>query len=1066
MRTPQVVSTVLLCALTVPCPAATVEVGPDQIVIGNDLITRTVSLKDGVFRTVRFTDVPGKIALDVTDQGPHLRLISGKEIPAAALHVSGPITTIPPTTKEAPVARGGQVSVNVPVACTQPAAVKMDIHLRVVDGQHFTHKWCEVVADEPVDTVQVEQLTGDIKPALGGRGQPLFINGQWFTGLEYPAGYHEASSGQLRLYHFPGRPKFTSKRAVWGTNIDGNLADSFEAYLSAVRIKPRGLLQYNSWYDLRGTELAAETLSSRFQEFRKAFLDPYGLHFDAFVADDGWQNPESIWDVNRKILPQGYKPLADALAQASSRVGLWLPLNGTNLDVGWGVKQGYEKSNHGDYYCLAAGRYRQAIRKATEVRIRDGNLSYYKHDFNWFRCSATGHEHLPTPRHGFEANVDALLDLLAYERSLQPGIFLNVTSGTWPSPWWLPHADSIWMGGGDFGYDKHYPQLSPRQWAMSYRDQQLFEQCRIRQEQYPISALATNGVIHGRRNRLGGPNETLRDWSDYVVLYLARGVMLKELYLTPSLLDADWWDVLGGATQWAIHNAETFVHTRMVGAEPRAGGLYGYVHWSRDKGILALRNPAPFQQSYELSLAERPRRMGLGRIWDVEVVYPHRELLGEQLAADRKVKLDVPPCSVVVWELMPSAERVTTTTASAPSAGPRGLRRVGPGRWCRSGDVAADIQVTPGKIVQPPSPATTQATTQPAPSAPPTLSLEFILPPAQLARADVLLIARGASQMPVGPIGINGKPAGVAKVEGVDWQMLQIDCAGLTGKVALSAPIAQGSTPFVFSPPMLEAWLLAELPLRVTGPTTSSSGAPTTSASAPGSRPATTAPQPTTTSAVPTSVATTAPATTIPATSTSAASAPAVATASRPSAQAAQVAPPSTCPADRPLPRAYRPECLRTSYRLLEPTALGTSNPAIKPEELAAIKAAKLRIELYDVNGGAYADKHILLNGQPLCQIPPGKGPGSEWQEEIIDLPPDWLKRLQMTNTIQLTNGPHDLFKFRGIALAVLTPDGRWVTSSLANTVHSSSPNWRYAEGEIFEADKSPEIKVAFPAGK
>ncbi len=1025
----------VLWAASPPGRAATVDVKPDRITLGNELISRTVSIKDGVCRTVRFTNVPGKTHLDVTDRGPHLRLINGKQVPAETLRVSGRITTTPPNGK------GKQVAVTIPVACTQPAAVKARVHLQVADGQHFMHKWCDVDSADVVDAVHVEQLAGKFKTDLGGRGQPLFVDGRWFAGLEYPAGYHEGPDGQVRLYHFPGRKKFTTQRAVWGADVEKNLADSFEAYLNRVRVKPRNFLQYNSWYDLRGTELAAETLIQRFEEFRKAFLVPYGLRFDAFAPDDGWQNPQSIWDVNRKILPQGYKPLADALAKAGSRVGLWMPLNGTNLDVGWGVKQGYEKSSHGDYYCLASQRYGSAIRKATEVRIRDANLSYYKHDFNWFRCGAKGHLHLPTPRHGFEANVDAQLDLLAYERKLQPGIFLNVTSGAWLSPWWLMNADAVWMGASDFGYDTHYPQSSPRQWAMSYRDQHLYKKYRVERVQCPLSALMTHGIIHGRRNRLGGPNETLREWSDYVVMYYGRGVMLKELYLTPSLLNAEWWDVVGRATQWAIHNAATMVHTRMVGREPRNGGVYGYVHWSARKGIVLLRNPAPADQTFDLTLAERPRRMGMPTaVWDIELVYPYRELLAAPLTAAKPVRLHVPGCSVAVWELVP---------ASSPDPRPRGVRVLAGGRTCRGQDATASVKVTPGSISTVATSSASKPATQPSAGKPPQVTLRLALPSARLPRADMLLISRGANVLPIGPMSVNGKPAAVQKAEGAGWQMLRVDCAAMTGEVTLTAPIAQTSVPFVFSAPTLEAWLLAEVPLKVVASATR----PTTTVPATSTAPATT-----TSSAPATTRSSTATAKTKPATQPTT-------TKPKPTTVASS---PATRP-NRPLPRPYRPDVARRSYCLLKPTPLGppwAGGAAIKPADLAKIKAAKLRVELFDVNAGAYAKKFILLNGQQLCQIPPNKAPISQWQEHIIDLPKDWLKRIKMANTVQLTNKPHDLFKFRGIALAVQAPDGRWITSTLANQIHSASHNWSYAEGELFEGDASPEIKVSFQARK
>jgi len=1024
----------LILIPSAPVQSATVEVKPDSIVIGNGLISRSMVLKEGRCQTVRLSQPAAKVQLDVTDQGPHLRLLNGQEVPAGSLRIAGNVAVTPPN------GQGPQVSVTVPVACTQPAVVKAQLRFQVSDGQNYMYKWYDVDSSEPVDAIQVEQLAGGFKAELGGRGQPVFVDGRWFAGLEHPAGYAEGASGQLRLYHFPGRKAFATQRAVWGVDVEGNLADSFEAYLSQVRIKPRSLLQYNSWYDLRETELAVETLAQRFEEFRKALLAPYGLQFDAFVADEGWQDLQSIWDVNRKILPQGYKPLADLLGKAGTRVGLWMPLNGANLDIGWGAKQGYEKSDQGDYYCLAAERYNAAIRKATEVRIRDANLLYYKHDLNWFRCSGKGHQHHPTARHGVEANVDACLGLLDYEHKLQPDIFLNMTSGVWLSPWWLLHAEAVWTGGGDFGYDKTYPQLSPREWEISFRDQHLHERYRIERQQCPISALSMLGIIHGRRNRLGGPNETIAQWSDYVVWYYGRGVMLKELYLTPSLLNAEGWDVLGRATRWAIANTPTLSHTRMIGNEPRSGGVYGFVHWSEQKGIVVLRNPSPAGQGFDLTLAERPRRMGNpAPAWDVETVYPYHELLPVSLAADKPVKLQVPGCSVMVWELAPSL---------VPESRPRGTRFLDSGRTCRAQDLALAVTVTPGTIGAGPKQ--------------PQLTLSFTLPPKPLPRADVLIISRGASVPTIDPPTLNDKPAAAEKADGAGWQMLRIDCGSLVGPVKIVAPIAQQSVPFVFSPPTLEAYLLAELPLPVSSPappattsapSTSQASQPTTTTPA-ASRPASTQskPAPSTTRAATTAVATSAAAPST--TRTVVASAPA----SRP-----------TMAPDRPLPRPYRADVVRQSYCLIPPTPPGppwTTSAVIKPDELAKIKAARLRVELYDVDGGALANKFILFNGQQLCQIPISKGPIGVWQQEILDLPAEWLKRVAMNNEVQFANGPRDLFKLRGVALAVQTADGRWVTSSLSPQTYSSSHNWSYAEGEIFEGDASPKITVSFQAPK
>jgi len=34
-------------------------------------------------------------------------------------------------------------------------------------------------------------------------------------------------------------------------------------------------------------------------------------------------------------------------------------------------------------------------------------------------------------------------------REAEPNLYVNLTTGTYPSPFWLLYADSIWRGGDD-----------------------------------------------------------------------------------------------------------------------------------------------------------------------------------------------------------------------------------------------------------------------------------------------------------------------------------------------------------------------------------------------------------------------------------------------------------------------------------------------------------------------------------------------------------------------------------------------------------------------------------------
>ena len=62
-----------------------------------------------------------------------------------------------------------------------------------------------------------------------------------------------------------------------------------------------------------------------------------------------------------------------------------------------------------------------------------------------------------------------------------------------------------------------------------------------------MTATMTHGVIYGRCCMLGGKDEPLDKWSDNAVWYFLRGMQMKELYITPSILDDAQWDVLGRA---------------------------------------------------------------------------------------------------------------------------------------------------------------------------------------------------------------------------------------------------------------------------------------------------------------------------------------------------------------------------------------------------------------------------------------------------------------------------------------------------------------------------------------
>ena len=252
------------------------------------------------------------------------------------------------------------------------------------------------------------------------------------------------------------------------------------------------------------------------------------------------------------------------------------------------------------------------------IEQRGLSIAFYKHDFNYLSCAAPGHEHSPTNEHGREANVDGQIAVLDAIKTTSA-----VTSNAWPSPYWLMHTDFLWIGSYDYAEDWSVPCWSKRQAETTFRDQQIHRLLRIDQTPVPMNALMTHGLIRGRLEGIDADRD-LNDWSDYVIMFLGRGVMLQELYVTPDLLGDEEWRILGAALRWADARSEVLKHTRMIGGRPDAGEPYGYIHWSAEMGIACVRNPSPRPTQITLTTAERPRGSPTRSSWTAVKIYPDR----------------------------------------------------------------------------------------------------------------------------------------------------------------------------------------------------------------------------------------------------------------------------------------------------------------------------------------------------------------------------------------------------------------------------------------------------------
>jgi hypothetical protein len=438
------------------------------------------------------------------------------------------------------------------------------------------------------------ELTGSVK------GSPLTV-GNVFLGIESPLSLCgvQTHEGFCRLESgVPiGAGLEESYSSVIGVADPGQMRRSFLTYLERERAHPyRAFLHYNSWFDLgyHSPYTQAEALD-RIHAIGEELNKKRGVTLDSFLFDDGWDDTNDLWKV-RADFKDGFKPLAAAAAEYGAAPGFWLsPWGGyataKQQRLATARRDGYEIVNDG--LALSGPKYYKLFHDAVTRMVTEDGVNQFKFD-------GTGNANQVVPGSAFTNDFDAAIHLIGDLRQLKPDIFINLTTGTWPSPFWLFYADSIWRGGEDTGFAG---VGSDREQWITYRDGETYANIVKGGRLFPLNSLMLHGIVYGRKlKRLSV--DPGRDFANEVHSYFGSGTQLQELYITPDLLSAADWDTLAEAAKWARANAETLKDTHWVGGDPMKGEVYGWAAWSEDKAILTLRNPSDQPKTLALDIGK------------------------------------------------------------------------------------------------------------------------------------------------------------------------------------------------------------------------------------------------------------------------------------------------------------------------------------------------------------------------------------------------------------------------------------------------------------------------------
>lgn len=474
------------------------------------------------------------------------------------------------------------------------------LHYRQGEGDFYVRKWIELRPD-PGSSIFVEEIVlwafiaRDDPQSFSGPGQPVYV-GDSFFGVEYPSAENEVMADRVKCSYLVGlevgEEGYVSRKAVYGAAAHGRVREAFLSYIGQARARPASpFLLYNTWYDLR--DYTDRDVIRAIEGFEKGLYEPYGIGLDSVILDDGWDDYKDLWRPHPERFPNGLAPVADAAIRLGARPGIWMsPLGG----YGGGFRQrilgslgeGMEKGFKG--FCIAGEKHQAYFADMMAGYIEDSKVNYFKLDNLTRSCSNPFHGHR-VGRYEQVGLTDAFIEVMERARAKDPDIMLNVTVGSWPSPWWLLYCDAVWRGGKDLGFQG---SGNPRQQSITYVDKVLYERLRDEGAQFPVSSFMTHGVIKGRydADRIAGQGENIRDFADHCWCYFGRGVAMGELYVSPDLTSKEEWAVLAEAIKFWRARADTLRHSEMVLGDPREGEVYGFFSGAGDDSVLMARNPS------------------------------------------------------------------------------------------------------------------------------------------------------------------------------------------------------------------------------------------------------------------------------------------------------------------------------------------------------------------------------------------------------------------------------------------------------------------------------------------
>jgi hypothetical protein len=534
----------------------------------------------------------------------------------------------------------GSTDLTIQLDCKK-LPLKAAVHYSLKAGKFYTRKRLTLTPGKAMEVKKIDleslMLTEAYQPytisqitARGraqwrpGLGQPLYTKTSGtFWGVEFPAAVNSVKNGRLSCSYLvgktlpAGKPYSTHSSVLGVSDSPDFVKDAFFDYIDRTRVRPLRLqTQYNSWFDY-GSRVKADTFAKSVSLINDELAIKRGVPpLKAYVIDDGWQDGRADWSVtpwkvNGKFDPK-FSKSHQVVAEAKSYLGLWLSpgcLFGAQGSISQMKKAGFRSLD--PWMSMADPAYMGKLEERM-VELAGQGVSYFKLDgvfghLNTRNFDVPGfkgsEKELNDPKYD-QAKIQYLTDgserliqVFAAMAKAKPDVYIVISNGAWLSPWWLQHIDAVWMiNAGDAAGG------SNRTGELVYRDHKYHELAITDNTQFPLHS------IFNHEPKKTKSNETKDTFRRYLYMNMSRGTGFVELYIKPFVLKNYDWDVLAEGLHWAHDVFPTFKYSRMHGGDPKAGDVYGYTAWLKERGYVSIHNPSSEVKEYTIKL---DRKLGL-----------------------------------------------------------------------------------------------------------------------------------------------------------------------------------------------------------------------------------------------------------------------------------------------------------------------------------------------------------------------------------------------------------------------------------------------------------------------